>query len=295
MRVPGLIDMFVSLSVAVIRFLSRRISRRQQHRWAPFVARCLARLTKRRVRTITRNISWCFPHDSIDQRRLLCQSVLTGTGLSVFDTLVAWFWTSVQIKRHIPHRIIGLNALLAVQKSGDRGVLLLAKHSQHIELDARLVGMHMRACGVARESQSAFVGAMMASGRGQCFEMSLRTNPRQFITWLKDKRTVFYYPDQDYGKNRSIETTWFGVPAQFTTAPYTLQKLTGCWVYFMNSYYEGAELVIEIERLRLPNESVHAFTVSLAQYIEKLIARHPGEYMWGHQRFKSSLGVEWYA
>ena len=107
--------MFVSLSVAVIRFLSRRISRRQQHRWAPFVARCLARLVKGRVRTITRNISWCFPHDSLDQRRLLRQSVLTGTGLSVFDTLVAWFWTSAQIKRHIPHRIIGLNALLDVQ------------------------------------------------------------------------------------------------------------------------------------------------------------------------------------
>ena len=97
-----------------------------------------------------------FSHDSLDQRRLLCQSVLTGTGQSVFDTLVAWFWTSAQIKCHIPHRIIGLNALLDVQKSGDRGVLLLAKHSQHIELDARLIGMHLSLC-VGRGSASVLV------------------------------------------------------------------------------------------------------------------------------------------
>ena len=282
------------LLIQVIWCVAQILPRQWHFRWARTVGRLIYWGSLRRRRVVQRNLAWCFPDIRGPQKRALNRAVVYSTGLAVFDTLVAWFWTSAQIKRHIPHRIVGLTELLDVQKSGDRGVLLLAKHAQHLELDARLVGMYVNACAVGRGSDSYFVDAMMSSGRARSLEMASRSNPRQFVTWLKDKRTVIYYPDQDYGKNRSIDTTWFGVPAVFTTAPYTLQRLTGCYVFFLNSYYEGVELVIELERLDLPKESACQFTQALSQYIENTIARHPAEYIWGHRRFKSTKGVESY-
>ena len=281
----------ISILVSVIRFLFNCIPRRWHFKLARPLGKLSCLVSKRRSLAIRRNLRWCFPERSDQEREQLFQDNINQMGLSFFDTGVAWFWTDDAILKHIPHRFVGLDAFLDAQKNSNKGILLLGKHSLHMELDARLFGMQATAYGVARGSDSPLVNALMQYGRSHhSVKIGDKTNPRQFVRWLRDKHTVAYYPDQDYGTQRAVITTLFGVPATFTTAAYTLQKLSKGLVYFYHTYYDQGELVIDIEPLDLPMQDAESHTIQLAQYIEQKIAHQPSGYLWVHRRFKSTKG-----
>lgn len=266
------------------------------HHWfASAFGRLSAALVQKRARVIQHNLAWCFTEMSLNDREKLYAHNLTQMGQSFFDTGVAWFWSDAAIHANIDFEIRGLEGFLEHQRRSEKGILLLGKHSQHLELDARLLGLYVTGYGVARGSDSVMMNRAMYRGRKKAsVEIGAKTNPRQFVRWLKTGKTVAYFPDQDYGPNRAIVRDLFGVPATFTTAPYTLCKLSGCLVYFYNSFYEGKKLVIELEYLELPQDSAETFTEALAAYLEAKIAQHPAEYLWAHRRFKSTKGKACY-
>ncbi|MEC8882310.1 MAG: hypothetical protein VX737_03425 [Pseudomonadota bacterium] len=272
------------------------IPRKWQYKLASMLGKISLLFSKRRANIIRKNLSWCFAHQTKDVQTSLFNANIRFLGQSFFDTGVAWFWSDAAIKSHIPHHIKGLDAFLEAQKSTDKGILLLGKHSQHLELDARILGLYVTGYGVSRGSDSPALNAAMNHGRQKAsVDMSAKTNPRQFVRWLKEGKTVVYFPDQDYGKKRSIETSLLGTPATFTTAPYTLHRLSNCLIYFYNTYYENNTLVIDIQPLDLPTHDCSAFTLALAKIIEQSISKHPAEYLWAHRRFKSTKGKESYS
>lgn len=288
-------ELFMRLGLLIWRLLAC-LPRHWHYKFANVLGRLSARLAQKRAKVIQRNLSWCFASMSNCEREQLYARNLQLMGQSFFDTGVAWFWPDEAIHASIDFEIRGLDAFLDHQYRSQQGILLLGKHSQHLELDARLLGLYVTGYGVARGSESASMDRAMYRGRRKSSEeMSAKTNPRQFVRWLKEGKTVAYFPDQDYGVKRAIVRDLFGVPATFTTAPYTLCKLSGCLVYFYNSFYEGQKLVIELEYLQLPQDSAEAFTEALAAYMEAKIARHPAEYLWAHRRFKSTKGKASYA
>lgn len=275
--------------------LVTNIPRRWQFLAAKIVGNVSFIVFKRRSKIIAKNIAWCFAHESKSQQQIILQENIRFLGLSFFDTGIAWYWPDSSIKTHVAHKVIGLDVLLEAQKNSKKGILLLGKHSQHIELDARVLSLYLTGYGVARGSDSPALNAAMTQGRQKSsIEMSAKNNPRQFVKWLKEGKTVAYFPDQDYGRKRSIETTLLGVPATFTTAPYTLHKLSGCLIFYYNTYYDQQTLMVEIQQLHLPSDNEIVFTKALAAIIEQSIKKHPAEYLWAHRRFKSTKGKESY-
>ena len=236
------------------------------------------------------NIDLCFPNKTPEARKNIFKRNVISSGQVFFDTGIAWFWNNKRIKRNISYEINGLSKLLKDQAS-DKGILLFFKHSLHLELDSRILGMHAEIYGVEREHNSKYFQSIQRKGRlKSMLDVVDRKNTIRFIKWLKDGKTVLYAPDQDYGMKKSNEIKFFNHPAATVSAPFKIIQKTNCKTYFLNSYFKKHKLFIDIEELTFSDTEEIGFSKSLNNYIEAKIKLNPHEYLWQHRRFKSTLG-----
>ena len=236
------------------------------------------------------NIDLCFPNKTPEARKDIFKRNVISSGQVFFDTGIAWFWNNKRIKRNISYEINGLGKLLKDQAS-DKGILLFFKHSLHLELDSRILGMHAEIYGVEREHNSKYFQSIQRKGRlKSMLDVVDRKNTIRFIKWLKDGKTVLYAPDQDYGMKKSNEIKFFNHPAATVSAPFKIIQKTNCKTYFLNSYFKKHKLFIDIEELTFGDTEEIGFSKNLNSYIEAKIKLNPHEYLWQHRRFKSTLG-----
>ena len=234
------------------------------------------------------NIDFCFPNKSKLERNKIFKSNIILSGRVIFDTGIAWFWSKKRINKSIPYEINGLEDLLGEQNS-NKGVILFFKHSLHLELDARILGMHAEIYGVERKHNSEYFQSIQRKGRLKSMKGIVdRKNTIRFIKWLKDGKTVLYAPDQDYGMKKSNDIDFFNRPAATVSAPYKIIKKTQCKTYFLNSYVKKDKLFLDIEKLDLNDIDEINFSRNLNKYIEDRIRLNPNEYLWQHRRFKST-------
>ena len=238
------------------------------------------------------NIDLCFSNLSAVERNDIIRSNILMSGSIPFDTGIAWFWSDKKIHKNINYEISGLDQLIKEQNNNN-GVLLFFKHSLHLELDARLLGMNANIYGVERVHNSNLFDSIQNSGRLKSLKGACdRNNPIKFIRWLKKGKTVLYATDQDYGLGQSDVINFFGNPAATISAPLKIVKATSCKTYFLNSFIRDNKYLIEIEELDLNKASEITFSSNLNNLMESKITSHPHEYLWQHRRFKSTLGKE---
>ena len=236
------------------------------------------------------NIDLCFPSKTPEERKDIFKRNIISSAQVLFDTGIAWFWSDQRIKKNISYEINGLSSLLKHQAS-NKGILLFFKHSLHLELDSRILGMHAEIYGVEREHNSKYFQSIQKQGRlKSMLDVVDRKNTLRFIKWLKDGKTVLYAPDQDYGMKKSNEIKFFNLPAATISAPFKIIQKTNCKAYFLDSYFKKNKLFIDIEELTLNDEEELGFSKNLNSYIEEKIKLNPHEYLWQHRRFKSTLG-----
>jgi len=250
----------------------------------------LVRLFFRRNRYSKINIINCFPKLDEQEVNKIYRKNLFELSNIFFTTGVAWFWSNKRIQKNIPYEIDGINKLLNVQKSKN-GILLFFKHSLHLELDTRILGMNAEIYGIEREHNSKNYNLVQRKGRLKgLVDIVDRKNTFTFMRWLKNGKTVLYAPDQDYGSKKSLEIHFFNLPAATIKAPYKIMRKTNCKIFFLNSYYKKNKLILNIEELDMYHLSELEFLTKLNNFIESKIVLNPSEYLWQHRRFKSTLG-----
>ena len=239
-----------------------------------------------------KNIDLCFPDMSKRKRKNLHKANVIASAQIIFDSGIAWFWSDEKIKKNINYEIKGIESLVNEQKNNN-GVLLFFKHSLHLELDARLLGMNIEVYGVERVHNSELFDAIQKKGRLKSVKDTCdKNNPIKFIRWLKKGKTVLYATDQDYGLSQSNVINFFSQPAATISAPSKIINTTGCKTYFMNTYIDSGKYILDIEELNLNHLNGSNFSQSLNDFMEKKIRNNPDEYLWQHRRFKSTLGKE---
>lgn len=234
------------------------------------------------------NLKQCFP--DLDKHTLqnLYAKNLYSLYSAISHTGIAWFWNDEKIDANFNYRIHNLNLL-----KQDSGVLLIFKHSHHLELDTRILGMHAEIYGVERRHNSDEMQQLQEKGRLKGVKgLADKNKPLTFIRWLKNKKIVLYAIDQDYGSENATEVLFFNTKCSTTNAPIKILKSTQCKVLFLNSFFKDDELVLSIEEINnLKSESV---LQDLTTHIETKIREHPEEYLWQHRRFKSTLGKKYF-
>ena len=239
-----------------------------------------------------KNIDLCFPELKQSQRDIIYKKNIMNIGMAIISTGIAWFWSNAKIKKLVKYKIKGLDVIEKCQKEG-KGILLIFKHSLHLELDARVLGMHAEIYGVERTHNSNYFDSIQSSGRLKGIkETADRNKPLKFIRWLKEGKTVLYAIDQDYGMESSEVLKFFNTNAATITAPFKIINSTQCKTFFLNSFIEKDELNISIEHFESNLSSSITCSQSINNLIEEKIKLHPDEYLWQHRRFKSTLGKE---
>ena len=235
------------------------------------------------------NIELCFPDKSEAERKKIYRSNILLSGRILSDNGIAWFWSDKRIKKNIKYEINGLSQLLTEQSS-NKGILLFFKHSLHLELDTRILGMHAEIYGIERKHNSKYFQSIQKRGRlKSMIDVVDRKNTFKFMKWLKNGKTVLYAPDQDYGLDKSKVIKFFGHPAATVSAPYKIIQKTKCKTFFLNSYIKDNKLFLDIEKFNSNNVEEISYLNNLNKYIENKIKLNPDEYLWQHRRFKSTL------
>ena len=265
--------------------------------WHPAIGRLFGNLlfilAKSRKKIAQANIEACFPNLSKAERQDLLQDNFLHLGRSFIETGIAWFWSDKKIQSKVDYDVIGIDHLS--NNNSNKGNLIIFKHSQHLELDARLFAMNAAVYGVSRTHNSASMNKIQNKGRlSSIKDTADKNNPRKFMKWLKAGKNVMYAIDQDYGWDHSVKLQFFNQEAATIITTRKIIDATNANLLFINSYYKNKTLVLQIELI--DHEGLNS--IKLAQKIndlmEEKILQHPAEYLWMHRRFKSTLGKNFY-
>ena len=258
-----------------------------------FCGKLLLILATSRKNIAQANIEACFPNLSKTEQQKLLQNNFLHLGRSFIETGIAWFWSDKKIQSKIDYEVIGIDFLS--NNGPTNGNLIIFKHSQHLELDARIFAMSAEVYGVSRAHNSPSMNKIQNKGRlSSMKDTADKNNPRKFLKWLKAGKNVMYAIDQDYGWDHSVKLKFFNQEAATITTTKKIIDATNSNLLFINSYYKNKKLMLEIELI----DHMGLNSIELAQKINDLmedkILQHPAEYLWSHRRFKSTLGKNFY-
>lgn len=245
---------------------------------------------KRRATIAKRNIELCFPQYSEQEKHQLLIRNFESTGMAIFETGMAWFWSDKRIKKWVNYS--GLENISKIK--GKRGILLLGMHFLTLELGARAFGIITPGIGVYRPHDNPLMDWLQTKGRLRSNKYMLnRRDIRGMISALKEGELLWYAPDHDYGLRNSVFVPFFAVKEAATTIGTSILMRMGHspalipFVAIRNDGNKGYTLHISEEAKGFPLDDEVAAAAYVNKIIEEEIMLAPEQYMWLHRRFKT--------
>jgi len=262
------------------------------HRVALASGRMFGRLAHRfggsRRAIVRRNLELCFPELGIDERNALAYEHFKALGMTLIEMGLGR-WAS---DAHLAS-LTKVNGLEHLHKALDegKGVILLAAHFTTIEVSGRVLALHCPPFdGVYRKSRSQFITELQRSGRERTVANTIeKRNVKKIIRSLREKRPVWYAPDQSYNRKGSEVIEFFGVPAMHTTATSTLARLGKAVAipFFPRRLPDGRyEMTLLPPFENFPGDDPIADTRRYIAVLEEHIRSCPEQYFWIHRKFK---------
>lgn len=230
------------------------------------------------------NIELCFPQYSKAQKNKLLRETINAHAIGLFETAAAWFQSPKRLAKHC--RVEGLAHLQSALEKG--GVLMTGGHGTTMDLCATLVAGHINYDVTYRAHNNPVFNHVMTKRRHRVHEHSYtRKDIRGFMRSLKNRRVLWYAPDQDYGRRNSVFVDFFGVPAATVTSTSKLARSANATVVPIYYWREGTNYVLKwYPPLPLSgDEQTDARTFNA--WLEQAIMEAPEQYYWLHKRFKT--------
>lgn len=263
--------------------------------WLLRLGRWLGALTYRlagsRRRIARRNLELCFPELSAAERERLVKENFASMGIAFFEMAISWWWPRRRLAR-LAH-IEGLEHLQRAQAEG-RGVILMALHFTTLEIGAALLGQRQTIDGMYREHDNPVFDYVQRRGRERHNADATaieREDIRAMLKVLRAGRSIWYAPDQDYGRKQSLFVPLFGIPAATVTATTRFARLGKAQVmpFIQTRLADGSgyRLTIHPPLADFPGESEEADCLRINRWVEEAVRQQPEQYLWAHRRFKS--------
>ncbi|MBY3786849.1 LpxL/LpxP family Kdo(2)-lipid IV(A) lauroyl/palmitoleoyl acyltransferase [Photobacterium carnosum] len=254
------------------------------------IGRLAIKLMKKRQHIIHRNLELCFPLMSATERESLLKENIDNTGLALFETGMAWFWSDARVCRHVT--IKGMEYMEQLEREG-KGALMVAVHSMNLELGARAFGIKKTGMGVYRPNNNPCFDYFQYQGRSRSNRTLIdRKDVKGMLRALKTGERVWYAPDHDYGLRRSTFVPLFAVEqACTTTGTSLLVDASNCAVvpFTMVRDDDSGHYTLTIcpPVEGFPHKDSDAAAAFINKIVEQSIMAAPSQYMWLHRRFKN--------
>ncbi len=249
------------------------------------------RFGKKRVKVAERNLELAFPDMPPQQRQQFVVENFKNTGAALIETGITWFWPTWRFKRLLIDK--DLSAMRA-HAENKRGVLLCCVHALNLEITARgFAVLGLPGYGAYRPHNNPAYDFIQYRGRTRNGNQLIdRKDLKTMIRVLRQGERLFYLPDHDYGRKKSVFVPFFAVENASTTIGTTiLAKASRCAIVmgsgFRNAqgrYELMADLSVEAD---YPQDDDVAAAAYMNKYVEHVILRAPEQWMWLHKRFKT--------
>lgn len=280
-----------TLMLLALMYLLSLLPYRVQFFLGKHIGRLAIKLMKNRRHTIYRNLELCFPLMSVSERESLVKKNIDNSGLALFETGMAWFWSDARVSRHVT--IKGMEHMEQLEREG-KGALMVAVHSMNLELGARAFGIKKTGMGVYRPNNNPCFDYFQYQGRSRSNRTLIdRKDVKGMLRALKTGERVWYAPDHDYGLRRSTFAPLFAVEqACTTTGTSLLVDASHCAVVPFTMVRDDDKvghytLTICQPVEGFPHKDPEAAAVLINKIVEQSIMAAPSQYMWLHRRFKN--------
>ena len=233
------------------------------------------------------NIKLCLDVKDNELDKLVKEN-FRAIGRGIFEMAIAWWSSDKKIKK-LDTRFLNKELI----KDAQTGVLVLIKHSTHLELDLRLLSQHFDLTGMYKSQTNEAINYVMIRARNNYIQGSL-TNKEAMkaVRWIRSGKNFLYAADQDYGLKVSKMIPFFGRTAATVTFPALFLKKDIKIVLADVSKVDGL-YEIEIKNIE-PSMNEEDFLFEMNKTYEEFIKKDPSGYLWMHRRFKSGQGESLY-
>lgn len=249
------------------------------------------RYGKKRVHVATRNLELAFPDKSTDEIAAMVKENFKNTGMALIETGITWFWPTWRFKRRMVEKDV---EILRHHQSNGKGVLLCCVHALNLEITARAFAvLGLPGYGAFRPHKNPAYNFIQYWGRTHNGNKLIdRKDVKQMIRVLRQGELLFYLPDHDYGRHKSVFVPFFAVEDACTTTGTSILAYTsksaivpGSGFRNKDGFYEiYADISIEED---YPQKDEVAAAAYMNKYVEALILRAPEQWMWLHKRYKT--------
>lgn len=253
------------------------------------IGRLLWNMLKSRRKTTLTNLKVCFPDLSEQDYQRMGLDVFENMGIGIFESITAWY-NPKRFNGKVS--ISGVEHVTQAQAEG-RGVLLLGLHSTLLDAGGLLCSYYFDSDVVYRPQNNPMLEWLIYGSRSRLYQNQIdHKNIRLLARCLKDKHSIWYTPDQDFGLKQGVMAPFYGVPAATVTAQRRLIKMTNAAAVSLHFYREDDKkphyhirISPALENYPTADEVADATTVN--QLLEQQINLAPTQYMWFHRRFKT--------
>lgn len=252
------------------------------------VGRIAHRVARSRRAVVRRNIELCFPELSPDERNALALEHFKSLGMMLIEMGLGR-WASDQHLLSLT-KLTGVEHVQNALDSG-KGVILLCAHFTTLEM----MGIELSQTippfdAVFRRNRSDFMTELQRTGRERYAKSTIeKRDVKRVVRTLRDKRAIWYAPDQSYNRKGSVVMPFFGVPCMHTTATSTLARLGKAAVvpFFSRRLPDRSYEFVLLPALEdFPSEDPFVDTQRYVELLEQHIRSCPEQYFWIHRKFK---------
>lgn len=250
----------------------------------------LYHLMDKRRRVADINLSLTLPGLSEAERHTLLRKHFRNVGRALFESALSWWASDARLQSMVDIR--GLENLEQASAEG-HGVILLSAHFTCFELGARMLAAHHKFQFIYKpQRKNPLFESYTTKVRLKYF---LRAVPhrdlRGMARGLKQKRTCWYLPDQDFGNKNCVFVPFMGVAASTVTATSRLAAMTGARVvpFFPLQRDDGKGYVLHIlpPLDNFPSGDDQADAIRINEEVARFVHQAPEQYLWIHKRFKT--------
>ncbi len=264
-----------------------------------FLFRLLARLPLPLLHNLGALLGWAAWLASPSYRRHLRENTaLAGTeacrseavaeaGKTILELPKLWLRPHDEVVGRVV-KVEGWQHVEAALAAG-RGILFMTPHLGCFEICAQYLAKHRPITVLYRRPKQDWLAPIMEQGRGANLNLAPAdmSGVRKLLKALKAGEMVGMLPDQAPKAGEGEWAPFFGRPAYSMTlaARLTQTGATVLMVYAGRLAY-GAGYHLHF----LPPVGPVATPADINREIEQLILLHPGQYLWGYNRYKGSPG-----
>jgi len=253
------------------------------------VGRLAWRFAKRRRRITTTNVALCFPEKGAEAQRRLAKETFIANGIGLVETATAWCRDIESLRHRAVY--VGQENMARAQAKG-KGVLIVGVHFSTLDMGGALHSLFFSAGAVYRPHDNPLFERFMTRARLRAFDQIIdRHDLRGAVRRIKAGHSVWYSPDQDFGRAASVFAPFFGQQAATIKLTAKIARMTGAPVVPLVFHRNPDNATYTFEALPalvdFPSGDDVADAARINAFIEQAIRKHPEQYLWLHRRFKT--------